>query len=299
MNRETLRAILKSQISYTYGINFNQLIDAIFFIIYKDKYISVKQKRDLGCDGIIESTKICLACYAPETFNKRKFKEKVNEDFEKYEKNYKPLGYKWRFMTNKELLGSMITYIKDKDVDNEIWGLNELINFILNLRPSARREVLLEAFQLSPELIEYDIIEEIIEEIMKLEENNSVQVLPKYELVDDIFEKIEINFTGEDIEIVKRKFKFEHVGYLEKSLKNFGDKYTNGLKFKILREYQILSDSLTFKEKLYELINKFSSKYPNDDDYKNKVELILLYLFEQCLIGEKSGQGGKYGTTRT
>lgn len=289
MSRRTLKDILKSKIDHLYGIQFNNKIDEMFSIIYGQNYKSIKQKRDLGSDGIIEIKEVCLACYAPEKYNKRKFEKKVDEDFSKYEEHYMNLGYKWRYITNQKLRGSMVTYIKNKDERVDIWGIDELINYILGLPPSVRRKILSEVFCLSPELIVFDFIEEVIEAILSLKEESPIYS-PHYGLPKDTIKKIEKNFEGEDIEIVKRKFNYfyaERVGYLQKVLESFDNDYISNIKMTVLREYQNLDGNLNFKKKFGQLINRFSSKYPKDQEYKNYVELILLYLFEQCLIGVK------------
>ena len=290
MNRQTLKDFLKSKIEHLYGTQFNEIVDGIFSILYGENYKSIKQKRDLGSDGIIETEKISLACYAPERYDKPKFEKKVDEDYGKYKKNYMSLGYKWRFITNQKLLGSIVTYIKNKSTDAEVWGIEELINFILNLPPSKRRKILLDIFSLSTELIEFDFVEEVIEEISKLKKEVS-DYCPQYNLPKDTSKKIEKNFSGEDIEIVKRKFIHfyaEYIGYLQKVLNTLDNDFISNMKMTVLREYQFLYKKLTFKERFDHLVNRFSSKYPKDQEYKNYVELILLYLFEQCLIGTKS-----------
>lgn len=287
MNRVTLKDILKSKIEHLYGIEFNTFIDSLFSQIYGSDYKCIKQKRDLGSDGIIETKKICLACYAPEKFNKREFEKKVDEDFKKYEKNYKKLEYIWRFIINQKLLGNIVTYIENKDTTADIWGIEELINFALNLPPSKRRVVLREVFSLPPEFIEFDFIEEVISEISE-NRNTSSDYIPRYNTPLDTIKKIEINFKGEDIKIVRKKFEYfyaEHISYLQKTLESFDNDFISHIKMMILEEYQILNENFSFKEKFKHLVNRFSSKYPNDYEYKNYVELILLYFFEQCLIG--------------
>jgi len=291
MNRQTLRDFLKFKISNLYEKQFNEMIDNIFSILYGEDFKCIKQHRDLGSDGIIEAEKICLACYAPEKYESNKFKRKVDDDFRKYKANYANLGYKWRFITNQKLLGSAITHIKKKDTNAEIWGIEELINFILRLSPSKRRKILEEVFSLSKELIEYDFIEEVIEEISKLKEKESLyKYKPKYKPPADTIRKIEKNFDREDVNILKKTFNIfyaEHINYLLNTLKAFGNDFISHLKVTVLREFANLSEKLTFKEKFNILLNRFSEKYPNDEEYKNYVELILLYLFEQCLIGEE------------
>ncbi len=291
MNRNILGNILKSEIENLYGERFNEVIDKIFFIIYGEKYKSIKQKKDLGSDGILEMDKerLSLACYAPEKYRESKFKEKIDEDFEKYKRSYKKLGYKWWFITNQKLLGSMFTYIRSKDSDIDIWGREELINSILSQPPSKRRKILLDVFSFSQELIIYDFIEEIIYEIIE-NKKSKLKYKPCYSVSVDTYEKIKRNFTGEDIEIMKRKFEYfyaDNVTYIEKVLNSFDNDFISNLKEQVLREYQYINEKFTFKKKFCLLVDRFSSKYPEDQWYKNYVELILLYLFEQCLIGTK------------
>ncbi len=123
-----------------------------------------------------------------------------------------------------------------------------MINFILNLPPSKRRKILSDVFSLSTELIEFDFVEEVIEELTKLKEELT-NYSPQYNPPEDTLAKIERNFTGEDIEIVKRKFTHfyaEHIGYLQKVLESFDSDFISNLKMTILNEYQALDKKNNF-----------------------------------------------------
>ena len=290
MNRRTLTDILKSIIGQAVGLAFNDIVDNIFSIIYEKDYRSIKQKTDLGSDGIIEGEKICLACYAPERYDRKRFEKKVGEDYAKYEENYKKLGYKWLFITNRELLGGMITHIHSIDSSSDIWGINELINLILNSSPSKRRVILSDVFSLDREIIEFDFIEEVINEFIAKFKEETGNYKPQYNPPADLYSKIKLNFTEDDIDTVILKFTnfyIDHAGVLQKSLKALGNEFVSHLKMMVLREFQMLNKDLDFRDRFYTLVDRFSSKYPADQEYKNYVELILLYFFEQCLIGNR------------
>ncbi|RYX87095.1 hypothetical protein EON73_02065, partial [bacterium] len=60
------------------------------------------------------------------------------------------------------------------------------------------------------------------------------------------------------------------------------------LKRRIMNDHNKLSGS--FKERLYNLTEQYTIAYGNikDDEYVKCVKSILLYMFEQCLIGRKT-----------
>jgi hypothetical protein len=61
------------------------------------------------------------------------------------------------------------------------------------------------------------------------------------------------------------------------------------LKMKVLdRTGTLFLEKNSFDEVFSALINDFSDKYPNDDEYRKHVTMLLIYIFEQCIIGRRT-----------
>ena len=284
--------MLSNKLRNTSGTSFNELIDDIFHIIYGENYKSVKQKRDLGSDGIIESERISIACYAPESYDARKFKAKMEEDYKKFKGNYAGLGYSFRFITNIKLLGSIITHFKELCPDGDIWGLEEIISFIRRQPPKIRRVILTDIFGVEKEFVIYDVIEEMIDEIIMLDKtsnNYSIRYSPPTELL----RKIEINFKNEGfreylVRLVENLYP-EYSFLFGEVFKSMEAKEIETLKMKVLdRTGTLFLEKNSFDEVFSALINDFSDKYPNDDEYRKHVTMLLIYIFEQCIIGRRT-----------
>ena len=293
MKNRTLRKILIGIIEKWTELEFNKRIEEIFQIVYKDEFVSIKQKRDLGSDGIIESEKITLACYAPERYELKKYKKKIKDDCEKYRNHYQH-KYKLRFITNQEIRAEVKATLEEECPDAEIWGVNELVTYILKgVSASKRRRILKDVFELDDEEIAFDIIEEIVEEIL---EGNYDQIETKnisYKTPLDLYKKIEKNFKNENyIEMIKKKTEDIYPEYailIHKIIEALDENLKTTLKNRIINEYYESIESLSNKpfEFIYnKLINRFASKYPDDDEYRKGVEMLLLYIFEQCLLGK-------------
>ncbi len=59
------------------------------------------------------------------------------------------------------------------------------------------------------------------------------------------------------------------------------------IKWRVIEDYNKLSGN--FKSRLNNLSDQYTKQYGNseDDGYRKYVKVILLYMFEQCLIGKK------------
>ena len=275
-------------IKTTYGEEFNRLIDRVFRIVYGTAYRTIKQKRDLGCDGIIETEKTVIACYAPEKPDKSKFENKLSEDYQKFEKNWASLGYNLRFMTNQLLLASQVNSLKRLCNNCHIWGNGELTEFIRLQPPAVRRRLFLEVFDIPEELIVYDIVEEIIHEASKLE--TFVDITLDYSLPQNLDKKVERNFRKLR-DLILRHYRDIYPGYGYIYHKVFGsldDTQINTLKIKVIGTYETIKlRHDNFDDAFLELVSELSKKYPNDDEYRIYAKMLVLYIFEQCLIGEE------------
>ncbi len=114
---------IKIKIDSLKGNNFQNFIDELFLIGYDD-YIQIKQKRDKGCDGIIEN-KIVIAAYAPEIIGLRNFKKKIKKDYIDYKKNWSHKYPGWRVVYNGEFTAERIEFIKKLRKDAQPFGIKK------------------------------------------------------------------------------------------------------------------------------------------------------------------------------
>ena len=103
-------------------------------------------------------------------------------------------------------------------------------------------------------------------------------------------QKIELNFAQEDWDGMNSEMVLvmEEFNTITNILSGYNDDEINTLKRRIINDYNKLSGS--FKERLYNLTDQYTTAYGNikDDEYVKCVKSILLYMFEQCLIGRKT-----------
>ena len=102
--------------------------------------------------------------------------------------------------------------------------------------------------------------------------------------------KIELNFEQDDWDGMNSEMilVMEEFTTINNILSGYNDDEINVLKRRIINDYNKLSGS--FKERLYNLTDQYTREYGNikDDEYVKCVKSILLYMFEQCLIGRKT-----------
>jgi hypothetical protein len=75
------------------------------------------------------------------------------------------------------------------------------------------------------------------------------------------------------------------MGKLKDTLKSYDDEEMAALKNKVITEYGKLSGD--FKTRLNNLTELLSGNNGNDQQYKYYVRVVLLYMFEICLIGQR------------
>ncbi len=293
IHKETIINLLKANIRKWTALQFNEKINQIFRVVYGENYKTIKQKYDKGSDGIIEThmEHISIACYGSENPTSKKIINKIGKDYPKYKENYKPLGYKFRFITNYEILGEVITYLKNLDQDSDIWGINEIIEFIFSQPLIIRKRILSEILNVSEELIELEIFTEIIEDIAD-------RVLKSYtppEFSGDVTqleEKVKKNFTNplyaQGIMNLFTDIYFEYQYFIEKTLESLDSDTVKTVYSEILGEYlRLAKQHNSFEEIFEQLIDIFSRKYATDEERRKYVKMLILYIFEQCVIGVK------------
>jgi hypothetical protein len=265
-------------------------------------FISTRETKDKGSDGIVTQTKTVIACYGPQKYTKTKFDKKADEDFEKYLKYWVNNYLCWEMYFNGDISPDQIFKInglKDltvkrgfSNISVEIRGTDHIVKIIENDLKNIQIRRLAKHLNIPKELFVKDYIREVLDDLLRV---LSIQLKNvEYNLKVDIEEKISINYKDEEIADAKREYEELAINGtlrdIENALSIYEDEEINKLKFRIIKDISEFGGN--FNQKLNSLTNKYAVKYSSgqDDDFDYNIRAILVYCFEQCIIGIKTPQ---------
>jgi hypothetical protein len=288
-----LKNAFKTQIENKREFDFEDFIDELFLLKYgADNYLPIRRVRDNGNDGTIISERKILACYAPKKYVRKDFEVKVlgsntiTGDFEKYKSEWESNFPNWEMLVNHDVAPEQLTIIDNLDGNTSIKGIKQIISIIEDL-PRAKLRKLAKFLEIDSFIIQ-DYIRDILNDLL----TNSIvnEEIIKYKHAPYIPKKIEINYNEEDVDGALSEFQeiSQNFNIVENILVGYEDDEKGKIKYRVIEDFNKLSGS--FKEKLSNLTVQYTEKYGNinDDDYRFYVKTILLYMFEQCLIGKKT-----------
>ena len=283
------------QIQSKEGFEFEEFIDELFLLKYGvGNYTPIRRIRDKGNDGTILTEQKILACYAPRKYNKADFETKVigaknkEGDFEKYQKNWKTKFPNWEMYVNHEVAPEQLILIHGLDGNTSIKGIAQILSIIDDLTSSKKRK--LASYLEIENFFIQDYFQEIINDLLNASNVEDIALhFDKRTLVPPQ-KKIEVNFEQEDWDGMNSEMilVMEEFTTINNILSGYNDDEINVLKRRVINDYNKLSGS--FKERLYNLTDQYAREYgnPKDDEYAKCVKSVLLYMFEQCLIGRKT-----------
>lgn len=290
-----LKNAFKMQIQSKEGFEFEEFIDELLLLKYGvDNYTPIRRIKDKGNDGTILSEQKILACYAPRKYSKADFETKVlgaknkEGDFEKYQKNWKTEFLNWEIYVNHEVAPEQLTLIQGLDGNTSIKGIDQILMIIDELASNKKRK--LASYLGIENFFIQDYIQDIINDLLNatgIEDN--ILHFDRKTLVPPQ-KKIELNFEQEDWDGMNSEMLLvmEEFNTIANILSGYEVDEINTLKRRIINDYNKLSGN--FKERLYSLTEQYTREYGNlkDDEYGKCVKSLLLYMFEQCLIGKKT-----------
>ncbi len=194
------------------------------------------------------------------------------------------------FVTNNDIPEYAIKEIEKLKNDTHIIGIEKLLMMIDEL-PSYNKREIGKYLNIDRSFFAQDYLNEIIEDLLKDLSVKNDNVI-KYERETYFPDKVEINFPKEDYSGIMNEYeKFVDEGVfdnIKNILSGFEDDDKKKIKQKIIIDYNNLYG--IFKERFKQLVYKYLVKYSseNDDEYSYYIRAILLYIFEQCLIGQKT-----------
>ena len=105
-------------------------------------------------------------------------------------------------------------------------------------------------------------------------------------------EKIELNFNEQDWDGVNSEMMLVMKDFttISNIISGYEDNEKDLIKRRVIEDYN--KSGGDFKARLNNLTEQYTKQYSNldDDGYRLNVRAILLYMFEQCLIGKKTSK---------
>ena len=289
MNRPLYNS-LKIQIQSLFKYEFQNFITKLFMFRYgAENYIPPRDIKDKGADGIIVNKETVVACYGPEKIDKKRYLEKIDDDFSSYSEFWSDKYKHWMFVTNNDIPEWAISKIKSLKNDTTQIGLKNILQFIEELSSSQKREIG-SYLNVEKELFAQDYLKEIIEDLIK--ETSFTNENIEYKKQIYFPDKVSLNYNQEDIDSIFQEYDiyFENGVFneIKSLLYGYEDEDTNKLKVRIINDFN--NKSGDFKSRLQQLTEKYLDKYSseNDDEFLFYIRAVLIYLFEQCLIGRKT-----------
>lgn len=294
---QLLKNAFKTQIEAKQGSNFEEFIDELFLLKYGvDNYIPIRGTKDKGNDGTILVEEKIIACYAPKKYNKADFEIKVlgnsikAGDFPKYVSNWKSEFSNWEMLVNHEISPDQLTLINGLEGNTFIKGIKQILSLIENdLTNNQKRK--LASFLGIGEYFKQDYILDIIQDLLNDANKEGTVSFDKSDLTPPK-EKIELNFDKEDWDGINSEMTLvmKDFSTIFNLLSEYEDNEKDLIKRRVIEDYNKLGGD--FKTRFNNLTEQYTKQYSNlnDDGYRLNVRTILLYMFEQCLIGKKTSE---------
>jgi hypothetical protein len=276
--------IIEQKIRLLLENEFQKFIDYLFLIKYDTNFVPIKQKRDKGSDGFLNNDTV-LALYSPETQSLPKFKKKIGDDYDKYTKNFAQQYKKWMVICNGEITTSMQEYAIGLKKDTIFTNIKGVVILIMSLSWTNKRKIA-EFLDVDERYYANDILEDIISDLLNLP--TTIKGGVRYTTPNYIEDKIQKNFPVSDVDAITEEYNtllryFSSLKSLLKPLSANGKLDT--LKSRIVSDYSKFKGKPNIK--LQAMTDEYSKKFPTDDEYHKYVRVIIVYCFEQCIIGEK------------
>ena len=285
-----LKRIFESHIELIQGFEFEGFIKELLLIRHGTSgFIPTRPVRDKGCDGIIVKSKTIIACYGPKKYDQKAYEKKAKEDYKEYLKHWKANYRNWQFVFNGKIGPDAIKVITTLHTGSIPWGLDNIMSIIENEFNATQRRRIAELLGISKSQIGQDYLEEILENLLSRTITNPTELYQfrKNNLLD-VEDKIKLNYSKDDLHIALQEFEdmLPEVIIIGKLFSAFQDEEQDRIKTRVRSDYKNSNGS--FKERLQIMTNNYLQQYSaiNDDIYRHNLTSVLLYLFEQCLIGE-------------
>lgn len=267
----------------------NFVVELLLKYYGANNFIPTREKGDGGCDGIIVDTKTIIACYGPEKYLKKSFDKKISDDFGQYQLNWQGTYPNWMVIVNHDVCPNEINKIEELKQNSQIWGIKNLVTIIEDELSSKQRRDIAKYLNIDNDFIATDYIKEILDDLLG---DSSVAENIKYEKPLYLGDKIVLNFNAEDQDEFSEEYKLyaeggvlSHIGNI---IHGYDDNEINQIKIKVRNDFNS-SRGIGFKNKIIKTTDAYRNKYSlEDDELLYYTKAIIMYFFDQCIIGKKT-----------
>jgi len=287
---EPLQNRFKLQIEALGGFDFQDFVVELFLLKHGSTNFTVlRKKKDKGCDGVIVSDKRVIACYGPVENNQKKFDKKADEDFEDFVNNWQSQFPNWMFVVNHDVTPAQISKIEKLKKETPLIGIKNILSIISELDNYKKRK-LAKYLNIEADFIAKDYLREILDDLLK----NSSSDEPRKAYLKPVYftDKVKLNFNASDVQgiLIEYGLVAEYFADIEGLINGYEDDEIDRIKHRIITDFAQTQGKL--KGRLGTLTKQYLAKYSSDadDDYKFYIRALLIYIFEQCLIGSKTGK---------
>ena len=278
----------KIQIEALTGFDFQDFIVELFLFKYGSTGFTVlRKKKDKGCDGIIVSEQQVIACYGPVDNDQKKFDKKAEEDFDDFKNNWQSKFSNWMFVVNYEVKPAQINKIESLKKGTPLVGIKQILSIIDELDGFQKRK-LAKYLNIDREFLAKDFLKEILDDLLKY--SNSVEPRKVYHKPIYIVNKVKLNFASEDVQLALNEYNIlaEYFSDIQDLINGYEDDDIDKIKHRIVYDYSLTNGN--YKARLNSLTNLYLGRYSSDgdDEYRFYARALLIYIFEQCLIGIKT-----------
>jgi len=264
--------------------SFQDFITNLLVMKHGSQFTPIRQKKDKGCDGIIENRTV-IAVYAPPKGGLREFKKKVADDYGLYLANWHSKYPNWCYVYNEPYTAEMIKCFDELDPSIEKWDINHVMNIFRELNWAKKRDMAAR-LGIDENYFINDILKNVVDDLIRSGAKDTI--LLKHKRPVYIEDKIELNFDNADIPAALTEYAeaLPYLAELKNVLKSYPDGEIASLKSRVIVGFNKLSGD--FKTKMNNLNEGLAERNKNDDIYKYYVRVVLIYFFEACLIGKKA-----------
>lgn len=279
-----LTGFVRAKVGQLCGNDFQEFVVELYLLRYGTNFHPIKPKRDKGCDGILKEEGCVLAVYGPEKRDLPKFRRKAREDYTEYQLHWQAQYPLWRFIYNDELTAEEHRVLTDLDPQVQPVGIPHIIHEYESLTWSEKRR-LASYLGIDLRLFHNDILSEILNDLIADAKPALGAPYGKPTYIED---KIKLNYSESDVASATDQYRecLQYFPTLRILLAGYQDRDLSALRSRIRRDYDALGGPFT--NRFRALTARYSEASPQDDTYWFFVEVVLVYFFEVCLIGDKT-----------
>lgn len=290
MNK-VVQTIFSVRIENLQGFDFEDFVKELFLKKFTENgFLPTRPRKDRGCDGILLQSNTVIACFGPKKYDYKQFVKKVDDDYKDFQTYWQSNYPNWQMVVNHKLDPLQQTYIDKKHPGSVLWGIDHLLSIISTGVDSVSRRHIADLLEIPRSQYFSSYLSELLDNLLEGTKTDPKQIAEfNPNRLTGLKEKIQLNYTKDDLELAEQEFElvmpfFTLIG---NHMTKFDDEEKSKLKLRVVRDYGKMGGD--FRQRLESLTDFYLREFANekDDDYRYNITAVLLYLFEQCLIGKK------------